>query len=300
MDFRNLSQEYRVTCSERGVALFTAMTLLVLVSGFAFFVLRNATTEMQISNMSNKTYNQTYAMESGIEQALAWFANSEESPDPDFFKNRACNKSFSHWIEEIGETLEFQFYKPVDGICTLVVASASSGNKMSVDLTENPMPKIEEGISSSPDFREMDQVRRLAKRFGRYLVVSKEGSLKEHDIDIGTFDHVFKMSKESPDMPLIFIDVVNDSRLPLKIGKEHYHGYFYFDGDLEIEGGTLVGFLYTRGKMTLNDPFSVYGALYAGSSFEGHALDVRHNKDYAFGFKGMLPLIPILGSQKTM
>jgi Tfp pilus assembly protein PilX len=321
MDFRNLSKEHWVSKSERGVALFTAMMSLVLVSGFAFFILQNAATEIQIANESKNEFVRSYVAESAIEQSLAWFNDPAQSPNPTFFKTHACSKNtkkaskgFFYSMDDLGETAEFRFYKSSNklGMCTVEVRT-SSGKKISVDLAVNPMPSIPEQDMASPvsiDLQleaRMIEIKRFVKRFGRYLVISPKGTLQENGIDIGTFEAVFANKNDT----LVFIDFVENhsSPYPLKIGKGHYKRYFYFSGDIEIEGGEsgqpdLSGFFYTQGKMILKNEFSVYGALYAGLGFEGegvHPTKVSYNKDYEAGFfKGVLPLVPIIGTQKTM
>ena len=150
MDFRNLSQEYRIT-SETGFALFTAMMSLVLVSGFAFFILQNAATEMQISNESSKAVVHTYTAESAIEQALAWFNNPAQSPNVSFFSKNPCTKSdkstqsnkkteevFSYFIDDIAEKVDFRFKSPStnkDKDKCLLEVTAISGKGRSVGLS---------------------------------------------------------------------------------------------------------------------------------------------------------------------
>jgi len=344
MDIRDLFKEYAIKKpqdtlslqemfpSERGIALFTAMMSLILVSGLAFFTLQNATTEMQIANESSKSFVRAYHAESGVEHVLAWFNNPAKSPNPLFFDKKVCEgdsakpgQTFSSLIKDIGETITFRFYHSSRGC---VVETINSGHKVTVNLEKNPMPKMTktEVVYGPKDVdplleARMKDIRRFAKRFGRYFIVSSKGSLEENGIDRGTFDTIFANQAEFNGRP-VFIDVVeNYSTLqPLKIGHGPYKGYFYFFGDIEIEGGgsgqsvsidtdckldpvDLAGFFYTRGRMIIDGRFVVYGAIYAGSGFERDGLsviDVCYNNDYSLGFKGVLPLIPIIGTHKTM
>ncbi len=323
MDFRNLSQEYRIT-SERGFVLFTAMMLLVLMSGLAFFILQNAATEMQISSESNKAVVHTYTAESAIEQTLAWFNNPAQSPNVSFFSKNPCTKTdqereevFSYFIDDIAEKVDFRFKSPSrqsDKDNCLVEVTAVSGKGMSIALSKNPMPPIPNGmvvpetIDEKQD-EQMRNVKRFVKRYGRYLALSQQGNLIENGVDIGTFDAVFANKNSG----LVFIDIMEShtSLNPLKIGKGAYKGYFYFAGDIKIAGDQetlpglgLVGFFYTQGRMILDNQFSVDGALYAGSGFEGDGVsqvNITYNQDYAKGiFKGVLLVVPIIGTQKTM
>ncbi|MBI3359095.1 MAG: hypothetical protein HY201_05440 [Nitrospirae bacterium] len=324
MDFRNLPQEYRVISSKRGVALFTSMMLLVLVSGLALFILQNATTEMQISNESSEAVVHAYQAESGIEQALAWFNDPAKSPKDlqKFFAKPKCegkfknqDKPFASLVEDLGETITFRFYNTPktpkqQGLCTVEVTT-SSGKAVTIDLSPNPMPPMKEEISTSTT--EMEPIKRFAKRFGRYFIVSPEGTLEENKKDVGTFNTVFSDGKVS-DRP-IFIDVVEgySSRDPLQIGNGSYKGYFYFSGDIEIEGAfggqtieivdnvkpdkfDLSGFFYTWGKMIIDGQFLVDGAVCAGLGVEENAdsqLLVWYNENYSSGtYEGVLPLIP--------
>lgn len=335
MDFRNLSQEYRIT-SERGFVLFTAMMLLVLMSGLAFFILQNAATEMQISSESNKAVVHTYTAESAIEQTLAWFNNPAQSPNVSFFSKNPCTKSdkkqevvFSYFIDDIAEKVDFRFKRPstqrdkdkVDENDCLVEVTAVSGKGMSIALSKNPMPPIPNGMAAPATIdkkqdEQLRKVKRFVKRYGRYLALSQQGNLIENGVDIGTFDAVFANKNSG----LVFIDIMEShtSLNPLKIGKGSYKGYFYFAGDIKIEGDQetvpglgLVGFFYTQGSMILDNQFSVYGALYAGSGFEGDGISqdnitynqdyITYNEVYADGlFKGVLPVVPIIGTQRTM
>jgi hypothetical protein len=311
---RDLSKKYRVTGSERGVALFTAMMLLVLTSGFAFFMLQNATIEMQISNEANRANTHLYTTESAIEQALAWVTSPAQSPDNSFFSD-PCNlgkrdQDFSYFMKNIGEQVNFQVQKPStkSGPCLLEITPVS-GKKMFVKLLKNPMPIIPHQdvllpvtIDSELEGR-MNEIKRFAKRFGRYyVVVSEKGVLAENGISVGTFDTVFN----NKDSKLVYIHNM-ENMPPLKIGKGHYKGYFYFSGDIEIEGndGTheeisppdLTGFFYARGKIIADNPFSVEGALHSGLGFEGEGLQnitIKYNDAYGKGvYPEVLPFFPI-------
>ena len=343
MDFRDLSKKYWIISSEGGVALFTTMMLLVLVSGLSLFMLQNAATEMQITSEVKKEFVQTSLAESGIEQALAWFNNPTKSPNPLFFANKVCKgnidnpgERFSSLIKDLGETITFRFYESLHEC--VVEASASSGKTAKVTLAKNPMPPMADAIygledraSTSPVFVQgsirfksddpeletrMNTIRKFAKRFGRYFIVSPEGTLEENGVERGTFDAIFahkegNAPRENNNM-LVFIDTVekHSSLDPLKIGRGHYKGYFYFFGDIEIEGGgnglsvlinpDLSGFFYTRGRIVLDGRLSVYGALYTGLGFEGDGvpqMEVWYNSNYQSGsYKGVLPLIPLAGT----
>jgi hypothetical protein len=350
MAFRNLSQKYRIISSQKGVALFTAMMLLVLVSGLSLFMLYNATTQMQIASESGKGFVQTSLAESGIEQALAWYNDPLNSPNLSFFSNKVCKgnkkkpwEQFSFFIKDIGEEVLFLFYKSDRGC--VVEAIVNSGKKVTVTLAENPLPPLpyavyglDVGSPLFPDFvhggmihsldvdpeqeTRMNAIKRFSKRFGRYFMISPHGTLEENGADIGTFETVFANKEEGHDTP-VFIDTLESysSLNPLKIGNGDYKGYYYFFGDVEIEGGgngqtvltdagtklnqiDLAGFIYTKGRIILNDRFFVYGALYAGLGVEGNGvsqLEVWYNKNFQDGiYKGVLPLIPLVGTRMTM
>jgi hypothetical protein len=346
MERRDLSQKYRLK-SEAGVALFTVMMGLILISSLALFVWQNAMLEIQISRYVQKEVTQTALLDSGIDLVLAWYSNPADSPNEMFFSGRTCNPEFKisqYWVKDIGKKLSFRFYKTGEngsGDCAAEVTS-DSGKRVEVRLTPNPMSPMTEavygwedrngdllnivhggglpdpkGVHVLPIHLDRDKMKRFAKRFGRYLTITSTGNLRENGVEIGSFDQVFaNVDKEG----VVFVDT-EGQKITLKIGKMPYTGYFYFTGDIEVEGGgmgrsvivssaqrldniDLNGFFYTPGKIILNDRFSVYGALYAESGFEGartNHLQLWYNQDYGAGhFKGMLPLIPLIGTYKIM
>ncbi|MEK7286204.1 MAG: hypothetical protein AAB035_02770 [Nitrospirota bacterium] len=303
--------------SEKGVAILVVMLGLVLISGLGLFVLQNGMTQLQIARYVQKEAAQNALTDSGIDLVLAWYHRPDRSPDPIFF-GAPCGEKDQHLIShktEIGETLSFRFYgRSAGGRCPVAI-TGSLGKTIQVALGSHPMPnmaeKIYSGVPNNEDVQKYadpldKEIKRFVKRFGRYFAVSEAGLLDDAGV-LKSFDDLFANQDE---IALVYIDNVK----PVKIGKGPYIGYFYFAGDIEVEGGTLSpdskrlnnvnlnGFFYTKGKMTFSDSFSVYGALHAGSglSEEGIKPDVFHNEEYKFGyFEGILPLIPISGAYKV-
>lgn len=184
------------------------------------------------------------------------------------------------------------------------------------------------------DVVDLENLKRFVKRFGRYFIVSPTGYLEENGIEQGRFHELFSITEGEGEQPhpLVFIDILEgySASTPLKIGTGAYKGYFYFAGDIEIEGGGagqpvsaqsppwpsetiwdipiegihLDGFFWTEGRIVLNDRFWVYGAIYAGSGFQGNAVDrleVWYNNQYRSGnYIGVIPVFPLPGTWQTM
>ncbi len=371
--------------SEKGVAILTVMMLLFLVSGVSLFVFQNAATERQIATASIREYAALSLAESGIEQALSWFADPttinlpSQSKKRSFFEGRSCKKTkedkkpdFSDTVSLLDNRIELRFYKSrhKKGVC-VVEARAKGRLGVSIDLAKNPMVPITAGVQGAVpvsgksksdmvvhwgkirnrgeadlDAVNLNELIPFIKRFGRYFVISPHGSLEENGIDLGLFDQVFLQSDRynsegaaplagshasQGTLPLVFIDTQDgySATAPLRIAAAAYRGYFYFSGDIHIVGkGSgrsilatpppppnaprpemlndihLEGFFYTLGKMILDHPLFVYGAMYAGSGFEGEGSNhtvVWYNDRFRSGsYPNVIPLIRIPGTWQTM
>ncbi|MFQ5780595.1 MAG: hypothetical protein ACE5HN_07385 [Nitrospiria bacterium] len=181
------------------------------------------------------------------------------------------------------------------------------------------------------DTFDLSEIKRIVMRYGDYYVVSPDGHLEQNGVDKGTFDDVF--SPATPQYRLAWIDVNQDSSTePIVIDGRSYKGYFYFSGDVIIEGDqvgqsveaasppwptpasppqpvnlnnvNLDGLLYVQGEIDLNGPFSVYGAVFAGQGFSGDGaglLEVWYNNDFRSATYSGLPSIVLLkGTWRTL
>ena len=67
--------------NQKGTAIFVAVMVLLLVSGFAFLVFYVATTDLQITNATAEDLVAASLAESGVAQVLSWVNAPDQSPD---------------------------------------------------------------------------------------------------------------------------------------------------------------------------------------------------------------------------
>ncbi|MFQ5780142.1 MAG: hypothetical protein ACE5HN_05065 [Nitrospiria bacterium] len=181
------------------------------------------------------------------------------------------------------------------------------------------------------DTFDLNEIKRIVMEYGEYYVVSPDGHLEQNGVDKGTFDEIFPPG--ASEYRLVWIDVDPDSSTsPITLEGGDYKGYFYFSGDVIIEGNqagkiveaasppwptptsppqpvslnnvNLDGLLYVQGEIDLNGPFSVYGAVFAGQGFSGDGaghLEVWYNNDFRSATYSGLPSIVLLkGTWRTL
>jgi len=365
---------------QRGVAIFTAMMLVVLISGISLLVFQNAAIEKMITAYVKREAVSLSLAEAGIEQAIFWMAYPEFSPEKVFFNKRFCDdatdfSSKSGTVlpddlrDQVGDVTLRIYHNAThqQGSCT-VEAKDTTGKGIQVDLGRSPMPNIVVPITGSggysvPDNQlkwcnprcfiegldpidpvKTDKIKLFIKRYGRSFTVSSDGCLRENrggDL-CESFRRLFSLDNkiEKAKYDLVYIHSTGEGKAsPLTIGPGPYRGYFYFSGDIIIEDTAsgnhsglsieaqppteighssldfiqipkqtvfnldLDGLFYTTQKIILNDQFQAYGALYAGSGFDGDLqnLHIWYNNTFSSAdYKGIIPMIRIPATWQAM
>ena len=208
----------KIVWDEKGVALFTAMTLIMLISGMSLFILQNAATEKMIAAHVKREAVGLALAESGVEQVLYWMAQPAQSPDQDFFSKRVCYKGDSDFLSKTafpsdlggggGGTLRVHYKeKHPDGRCTVEVATVG-GKGIRVDIGPPPLPKMVAPIigpnasgdtesqpqviwcegpclidsPSPPNHKAMSNIKSFIRRYGRTFTVSSNNCLEEFGV----------------------------------------------------------------------------------------------------------------------
>jgi hypothetical protein len=177
---------------------------------------------------------------------------------------------------------------------------------------------------------DFNELKNYTKMYGEYYLVSPIGHLEQNGIDKGTFDQLFH--PPATDHRLIWIDLLPgySSLEPIVIGQSNYKGYFYFTGNVQIEGGrpgekvhaesppwpsstpqqieladiNLDGFFYVLGELTLQHSFLTYGSLFAGKGFTGagaNQLEVWYNNQHhSANYSDLPPVTRLKGTWRTL
>jgi len=195
---------------------------------------------------------------------------------------------------------------------------------------DRPFPdrlNVSENVSAvSLDLIDLTELKNYVKKYGNYYLVSPLGHLEQNGLDKGTFDQLF--DRPGSDHPLVWIDILPgySSSEPVTIGGANHKGYFFFTGNIRVEGGqagrqvsaqsppwpssipqqialdgiNLDGFFYVAGELNLRGPFSVYGAVFAGGGFSGPGagqLEVWYNHSYrSANYSGLPSIIRLKGT----
>ncbi|HLG21344.1 MAG TPA: hypothetical protein VI382_00910, partial [Candidatus Manganitrophaceae bacterium] len=137
--------------SQKGVALFAAVMMLILCSGLGLLAFHVSTTEMLISNYGGAELSTAYLAESGVEAVIGWLSDPASSPDRPKFESLAasgCSRNrdetdfsakddllndvesgpFSE-LKEMGKIVDLRLYKSskTGGFCT-VESRAKNGS----------------------------------------------------------------------------------------------------------------------------------------------------------------------------
>ena len=356
---------------ERGVAMFTAMMLIMLISGVSLFVLQNAATEKMIAAYVKREAVSLSLAEAGIEQAIYWMAYPDESPQNVFFSKRKCDQNdaafSSKGVSVLPAALRkgegdvtLSIYHEKDrpnGRCTVKSIDAT-GKAIRIDLAPPPIPKMPAAVvgpgsktldqkgqikwcdtvpcsieeTNPPNPKDVEKLKSFIKRYGRFLTLSEEGDLEGDGVTKGeSFQQIFSVSdrRSNDQYDMVYIDSVFDGALP--IGPGPYRGYFYFTGDIKIEGSdsgsmeintverpleelwsplsktpdyvNLDGLFYTPRHIILNKKFQIHGALYAGLGIAGdlNSLYVWYNDRFTSGdYPGVVPMVRVPGTWEAM
>lgn len=183
--------------------------------------------------------------------------------------------------------------------------------------------------ASNPDDPDQVHLRRFLKTNGEHYIVSSEaGKLEKNGHIVGTFDDVFgiPVGDDSPNTRLAWISIGPDSSTaPLPIDGGRYKGYFFFSGDISIQGNVagrdviattpagedstlsginLEGLFYTSRSMTIQNAFKAYGAFFSRGGFSGagtQELEVWYNSAFEKAvFPGIRSVAPLPGSWATL
>ncbi|HIE65105.1 MAG: hypothetical protein ABGX83_10935 [Nitrospira sp.] len=183
----------------------------------------------------------------------------------------------------------------------------------------------------SLDSFDLNDLKKMIMQYGDYYIVSPSGTLVQNGVDKGTFDNVFHPA--SSEYRLAWIDVdAESSAAPIIMGEGTYKGYFYFSGDITIQGGqpgksiavasppwpdpdsprqavtlsnvNMDGLLYVKGKINLEGSFSVYGAVFSELGFTGAGatrLEVWYNHSFNSAiYHGLPPIVLLKGTWKAL
>jgi hypothetical protein len=182
---------------------------------------------------------------------------------------------------------------------------------------------------------DLDDLKETIMKYGDYYVASCSGRLMQDGVDKGTFDDIFTTA--SSEYRLAWIDLVPGACNPgpdpvISLGAGTYKGYFYFSGDVTIQGGhsgraveaasppwpnldslrqtvtlsdvNMDGLLYVKGKLHLEGPFSAYGAVFSERGFSGGGatqLEVWYNHSFkSANYSGLPPIVLLKGTWKAL
>jgi len=192
-----------------------------------------------------------------------------------------------------------------------------------------------EGNTLVLDTFNLNDMQKMIMQYGDYYVVSCSGILTQNGVDKGTFDEIFYPA--SQEYRLAWIDLVPGACGPdpdpvISLGGGSYKGYFYFSGDITIQGGqagqsvaaasppwpnldsprravplsdiNMDGLLYVKGKINLGGSFSVYGSAFSEHGFTGEdaaRLEVWYNHSFKSAiYSGLPPIVLLKGTWKAL
>lgn len=194
---------------------------------------------------------------------------------------------------------------------------------------------LQEEVEVALDAIDLDDLKKTIMTYGNYYVVSCTGTLMQDGIEKGTFDDIFHPASEEYKLAWIDVEPGGCSPSPdpvITLGGGTYKGYFYFSGDITIHGGesdqsveassppwptsdaprrgvtltniNMDGLLYVQGKIDLQGPFSVYGAVFSERGFTGDdatRLEVWYNQSFESGaYSGLPPIVLLKGTWKMI
>jgi len=157
--------------NQRGMAMFVAIMMLGLGSGFALLAWQVSSTELEISRFTVSEETAYVLAESGIDKVISWASNPASSPNAAFFENlptTSCSNNVNNpdyvvpsayltdpdvgpfkALSEMGQITELYFYRAKSGLCTVgVLAEGATGGKkrIEVELARNPLVPLGAGI----------------------------------------------------------------------------------------------------------------------------------------------------------